>query len=100
MKKDLEKLKKDFEELVAKATDRDSLEELKNQFLGRKGKLKKLMKEVASLADEERKVIGKIGNEIKQALESAYGDKEKQIDLQEASSQQEREWIDITEPRQ
>ncbi len=98
MKKDLEQLKKDFEKLVDKATDRDSLEELKNQFLGRKGKFKKLMKEVASLANDERKVVGKIGNEIKESIESAYGDKEKQIKSQEAVLREQDEQIDITEP--
>lgn len=98
MKNDLEKLKQEFEELIHKVTDRDNLEQLKNEFLGRKGKLKSLLQNVASLADEERKVVGKIANEVKEAIEGAYGNKEQEINGSEASSHAQREWIDITEP--
>jgi len=98
MRNDLEKLKQEFEELIHKVTDRDNLEALKNEFLGRKGKLKGLLQSVATLADEERKTVGKIANEVKDAIEIAYGNKEKEIIGSEQSVNADREWIDITEP--
>jgi len=98
MKKDLEQLKDDFLALVDKVSDRESLETLRNEFLGRKGKLKAAMKEMAQLADEERKAIGKIANEVKEAIEGAYGDQEETFAAEEEATRAQREWIDITEP--
>lgn len=100
MKKELEQLKDDFLELVDKVSDRAQLEELKNEFLGRKGKLKSAMREMAALADEERKAIGKFANEIKDAIESVYGEQEKKIAGAEEAQRAEAEWIDITQPGQ
>ena len=98
MKKDLERLKEEFLELVDKVADRSALDELKNEFLGRKGRLKAMMRDMASLADDERKAIGKFANEIKDAIESVYGEHEQKIADLENSTQAEREWMDITEP--
>ncbi len=100
MKNELQKLKKEFEDVIKKVADRDSLENLKNEFLGRKGKLKGLLKDVASLADDERKTIGKIANEVKDAIEAVYGQKEKEILGSDNAGQTDREWIDVTEPGQ
>lgn len=100
MKNQLEQLKNDFEALIADVKDRVALEELKNEFLGRKGKLKTLLKEVAQLAVEERQAIGQLGNEVKDLLESAYSEKERGFQQAESTGQSEREWIDVTEPGQ
>lgn len=98
MKTQLEALKEEFLKVVGEATDRERLEVLRNEFLGRKGKLKSLMKEMASLADDERKAVGAFANEIKGAIESAFGKQEQQIVAAEEATRAEREWIDITEP--
>ena len=98
MKTQLEQLKKEFTDLLEHVSDRTSLDALKNEFLGRKGKLKTLLKEVASLAQEERQAVGQLANEIKDGLEAAYGNKEHLLDQADAASQHEREWIDVTEP--
>lgn len=94
----LEQLKKEFQEVLEKVKDRAALEEIKNQFLGRKGKLKMLLKDVVGLADAERRAIGAIANEVKDALETAYGKKEREFSAIDEDAQAEREWIDITEP--
>ena len=98
MKKDLEQLKDDFLALVDKVTDRESLETLRNEFLGRKGKLKAAMKEMAQLADEERKAIGKIANEVKEAIEVAYGGQEETFKKLQREESMGKEWIDVTQP--
>ena len=98
MKSKLEQIKKEFLELVDQVVDREALEELQVQFLGRKGKLNGLMKEMAGLADEERKHIGKLANEVKEALEKALGEQEARLGAQEESKLALSEWIDITEP--
>jgi phenylalanyl-tRNA synthetase alpha chain len=98
MKKDLELLKKEFLKLVKDVGDRAQLEELKNEFLGRKGKMKGLMKDMAKLADAERKAIGAFANEIKESIESVYGEHEGRISKDEDATRAQREWIDISEP--
>lgn len=100
MKTELEQLKRDFDALVGQVKDRAALEELKNEFLGRKGKLKGLLKDVAQLADDERKAIGQFANEIKEMLEATYGDKEQEFTRADQASVVQREWMDITEPGQ
>lgn len=94
----LEQLKKEFHEVLEQVTDLAALEKIKNQFLGRKGKLKTLLKDVTRLADEERRTIGAIANEVKDALEAAYGKKAREFSAADEDEQAEREWIDITEP--
>ncbi len=98
MKQDLEQLQKDFAKLVEKISDKDALSLLKNEFLGRKGKLKGLMRDMASLADEERKAIGAFANEVKDVIETAYKSKEEEINAREESELAQSEWADITQP--
>ena len=98
MKSKIEQLKNDALALLEKVTDRDNLETLKTEVLGRKGKLNELMKEMATLADEERKVIGSFVNELKTSVEIAFGEKEQSMFHAEELSRAEKEWIDVTAP--
>lgn len=98
MNEKFEEIKKEFQDLVHAVVDRDTLEALKKEFLGRKGKVNALMKGMADLADEERKRIGALANEVKQAIEHALDEQQQQIQKVEEASHAQREWIDITEP--
>ena len=98
MKSKIEQLKADALALLEKITDRDNLEALKTDVLGRKGKLNELMKEMMTLADDERKVIGQFANELKGSIENAFGDKERSIFEHEELRRAEDEWIDVTAP--
>lgn len=98
MRNRLEELKKDFLRLVDPITDREHLESLKTAFLGRKGKLDGLMKEMASLVIEERKEIGLFANEVKEAIEKAFGEQEQKIVEKEEVERADREWMDVTQP--
>lgn len=98
MKQKIEQLKKDALALLEKVSDRENLETLKTDVLGRKGKLNELMKEMMSLADDERKVIGQFANELKGSIENAFGNKERSIFEQEELRRAEDEWIDVTAP--
>ncbi len=98
MKSKIEKLKKEALHLLDKITDRENLETLKTDIFGRKGKLNELMKEMMSLADDERKVIGQFANELKSSIEVAFGEKERSMFQEEEMHRAEDEWMDITEP--
>jgi len=56
------------------------------------------MKEMMTLADDERKVIGQFANELKGSIENAFGDKERSMFEQEELRRAEDEWIDVTAP--
>ncbi|MFH1253293.1 MAG: phenylalanine--tRNA ligase subunit alpha [Candidatus Uhrbacteria bacterium] len=95
MKSKFEELKKTFETAIADINDGIDLEEIKNKFLGRKGYLAILMKEMAELADEERKEVGRFANEVKLAMEEGLRQAE---NAKKVSQLNEAEWLDVTEP--
>jgi phenylalanyl-tRNA synthetase alpha chain len=95
MKAKFEKLKKVFAAALDDVKDGVDLEEVRTKFLGRKGHLAVLMKELAELADEERREIGQIANETKKVIEEGLAAAE---EASRASRVIEGEQIDVTEP--
>jgi len=74
MQNELEQLKTTFLEALEGAASVDALEGLKNEYLGRKGKLTAMLKSIATLSVEERPAAGRVGNEVKTAMEQAFAD--------------------------
>lgn len=93
-----QQLLKKASELVNNANELDELESLRVQFLGKKGEITDLLKQISSLPGEHRKSFGANVNEAKNALQQILSDK-KDI-LQEASrkKQLEAEKIDVSLP--
>lgn len=85
-------------EALGRILDRDSLEALRVELLGRKGRLAGLMKEMATLADEERRLVGSVANEVKQAIEAAFGEAEGRAGELERAARAEKERVDATQP--
>ncbi|MEK7433831.1 MAG: phenylalanine--tRNA ligase subunit alpha [Cyanobacteriota bacterium] len=76
----------------------DELNNLRIQYLGKKGEMTSVLKQLGSLSPEERAETGKFSNIAKQEIEKAI--EEKQIVLENAvyDSIKEAEWIDISSP--
>jgi len=68
------------------------------EILGKKGKLKEILKSLGKLPPEERKEIGKLANEIKEIVEKRLREKEESIKRSLLEKKLEREKIDITLP--
>ncbi|RMD51346.1 phenylalanine--tRNA ligase subunit alpha [Candidatus Parcubacteria bacterium] len=98
MKSKLEKLKEDFTEEIKRIANSKQLHELKVKFLGRKGLLAEIMKELPKVAAESRKEIGTLANSVKKYIESEFEKTLTNIERQERSQREEAEWIDITLP--
>lgn len=98
MKDQFEQLKADVLDAVAKATDPETLATLRQEFLGRKGRLAELMKQMGTLVDEERKLAGAVANEVKGAVEAAFGDAEAKAAAASGAAAAQKEWIDVTQP--
>ena len=70
LSQEIEALVKEAESVLSSATSEQDLDSLKNQFIGKKGKLTSVLKGLASLSVEEKKTVGKQANEAQSRLES------------------------------
>ena len=66
---DLVKLEEEAKELVAGADDAAKLEAARVELLGRKGRITGLMRMMGKLAPEDRPMMGKRANEMRQLIE-------------------------------
>jgi len=82
--------------LILKAKDKKELEALRIAFLGRKGKLTQLIKEIPNLPEEEKVQIGRLVNETKKAVEKALDSQKSRITYH--VSRITKDWLDVTAP--
>lgn len=93
-KETIEQVQLQFEKALTQVNDKFSLEEVKNTFLGRKGKVAGLFSLMGEIPPESRKELGRQLNELKNKLQSLFDEKEKGFTV---NSTQE-EWVDYTMP--
>ncbi len=79
MDKRLQQLKKDFQEAVAKVTDAEGLELVRNTYLGRKGQLNELLHGLKELSAKEKPRLGQLANQVKIELSEMLATAEKQV---------------------
>lgn len=98
MKDELTQLKEKALEVLKNVDSIEEINELKVKFLGKKGELTQILRSMSKLSKEERPVIGKMANEIKENLEQKFT--EKSLQLKESIKQKsfEKERIDVTIP--
>jgi len=89
---DLKELYQEAELSLNEVVDLKTLEELKNLYLGRKGKIAEIIKEIPALPEKERPLIGKEANVIKNRIGKII--QEKQVSIQ--GSQSAKVKIDVT----
>jgi len=68
MREQIEKLKIEIDESLSKIVDRNGLEAIRIKYLGRKGEINNLLKELTNLSIEERRVFGNEINRLKHEL--------------------------------
>jgi len=86
-----------LEELAAAET-LDSVEAVRIEALGRKGKVAEVSKDFGKLTPEERARLGKLLNSVKQDLESKIDAKKAALESAALDQRLESEWIDLTTP--
>jgi len=94
MKKEIEKIVKDFTKKIATAKDLENLRNLEIFFLGRKGLLPLLLRKIPTLDKDQRAESGKIGNQARQNLQKQIEDKRNQLQKKE----NKKDFFDITLP--
>jgi phenylalanyl-tRNA synthetase alpha chain len=68
------------------------------EFLGRKGKLTDLLRELGQLSREERPLVGRTANEVKLALEAALQERQAALAEADLDAALAAEGIDVTMP--
>ncbi len=72
-------LKEQFLEKVNSASSSNELEQLRIEFLGKKGPITSLMSELRNIPNEQKKEAGQIINEVKQFIEKTLTEKNEEI---------------------
>jgi phenylalanyl-tRNA synthetase alpha chain len=84
--------------LIGHATSLDELEAVRVEFLGRKGVLASISKEMGTLPPEDRARVGKLLNSAKQNLEARLAAHQSAFQRAALDARLEAEWLDLTLP--
>ena len=84
---------------LGKVTDINELEAWRIRYLGRRSSLIQILRSVAVLPLEERRVVGARANELKKSLETSFAEKKSDLERGSALSLR-RESLDVTLPGQ
>ena len=98
MKEQLLAIREAAEQSIKSAKTMQEIEELRVKYLGKKGELTALLKQMGSLSAEERPIMGQLVNEAKALLEAAIGEKSAELKKAEQDEKLKAETIDITMP--
>ncbi len=98
MKEKLELLKSEALAAVAAATDEKLLDEVRVKYLGKKGELTAILKQMGGLSPEERPIMGQLVNKAKAELEEAIAAANADFKAKAADAKLKAETLDITMP--
>ncbi len=90
-------LLREFSQALAKIKNRQDLEKIRVTFLGRRGKINQLLRQLPQLPPEERKTQGQKINQLKIKIQAALAKKEQQLASQ-MEKNLDREKFDVTLP--
>ena len=98
MKEQLSAILTDAKNQVANSQNETEIESIRVKYLGKKGELTAILKQMGSLSPEERPKMGALVNEAKQELEELISVKKKELKSAEQQKKLAEETIDITLP--
>lgn len=98
MKEQLNQIRKTAQEKLASVTELSALEDLRIQYLGKKGELTSVLKGMGGLTPEERPVIGQLANEVRSFIENALETKKAEFEAALEAQKLAAETIDVTMP--
>ena len=98
MKEQLKAIEAKAREELSKASDLKSLDEIRVKFLGKKGEITAILKQMGKLSAEERPVIGQLANTVRADIEEALTSAQNDLKSKAAAKKLEAERIDVTLP--
>jgi len=98
MKEKLEAIKESALKELKEAASKVDLENIRVKYLGKKGELTQILRGMGALTAEERPIVGKVANEVREALENFIEDASSNIKAKEKELRLKKEVIDISMP--
>ena len=98
MQEELKKIKQKALAAMEETNSLEGLNEMKVKFLGKKGELTSILKEMGKLSAEERPVVGQLANEIRDDINKYLEEKSAYIKKQALNAKLALETIDVTLP--
>lgn len=98
MKEKLEAIKQAAVDAVQKAVSEKDIEDLRVSYLGKKGELTAILKQMGGLSPEERPKMGQLVNEAKSYVEELVTKKREELKAKATELKLKAETIDITMP--
>ncbi len=90
-------LRKDAFEALEGAFDSKQIREIETDFLGKKGRLTKILRNLKDMPESERREMGGIANALKKELEEKIKIKKSEMNGRGAAGPQ-KEWLDVSAP--
>lgn len=98
MKEKLEQIKSDALSALKSNLPADELEKIRVEFLGKKGKLTSILREMGKLSPEERPVMGALANNVRTEIEHVLEVKKTEAEAALQNIKLQKEVIDVTMP--
>ena len=98
MKEALEQIRRQADQLIAAADSEKAVDELRVRFLGKKGELTGILKQMGKLSAEERPVVGALANQVREEIDARIRARMKELADAALTARLAGETIDVTLP--
>ena len=98
MKEMLQKLREASVAAILQADDITALENLRVKYLGKKGELTAILKQMGRLSAEERPAMGQLANQVRAELEEALDQRREALNARMLEMRLKAETLDVTMP--
>jgi len=98
MKTLLKEMREKSLEAISQTETAEELEALRIRYLGKKGELTAILKQMGKLSPEERPVMGQLANDVRAALEEKLEERKAIISEKLLQKRLEKETLDVTIP--
>jgi len=98
MLKKLQDIREMVERELREAALTDMVQELKVKYLGKKGELTQISRNMGSLSAEERPIMGQTVNEVRDAIERMISDRLSELETAAMAQKLKMERLDVTLP--
>ena len=98
MEEKIKSIKESLDKDITSVTNLNELNDVKVKYLGKKGLITELTSNMSELSIEEKKVVGKLSNEIRTYATETIENLEKELETKVLNEKLEKEKIDITLP--
>lgn len=98
LKEQLHTIQQKAIERLEQAKEAQAVEDIRIKYLGKKGDVTQVLKGMKDLAPEERPIVGKLANDVRDAIQAKISERKALLHQEALNKQLEEETIDVTLP--